>query len=104
MSTKRIIGATPRRGSLRCTIGRRSILVPGLGMITAFNDKRGAVTANLCYRAVLETIENAEAVDRFEFLPEADVFEFEHWPLERRKVEEQIAADRATGWCPGGSW
>ena len=27
-----------------------------------------AVTANLCYRAVLETIENAEAVDRFEFI------------------------------------
>jgi rhamnose utilization protein RhaD (predicted bifunctional aldolase and dehydrogenase)/NAD(P)-dependent dehydrogenase (short-subunit alcohol dehydrogenase family) len=76
------------------------ILVPGLGMITAFNDKRGAVTANLCYRAVLETIENAEAVDRFEFLPEADVFEFEHWPLERRKVEEQIAADRATRLVP----
>jgi len=72
------------------------ILIPGLGMITAFNDKRGAVTANLCYRAVLETIENAEAVDRFEFLSEADVFEFEHWPLERRKVEEQIAADRAS--------
>ena len=76
------------------------ILVPGLGMITAFNDKRGAVTANLCYRAVLETIENAEAVDRFEFLPEADVFEFEHWPLERRKLEEQIAADRATRLVP----
>ena len=70
------------------------ILVPGIGMITASNDKRGAVTANLCYRAVLETIENAEAVDRFEFLSESDVFEFEHWPLERRKVEQQIAADR----------
>ena len=69
-------------------------------MITAFSDKRGAVTANLCYRAVLETIENAEAVDRFEFMPEADVFEFEHWPLERRKVEEQIAADRATRLVP----
>ena len=76
------------------------ILVPGLGMITAFNDKRGAVTANLCYRAVLETIENAEAVDRFEFLPESDVFEFEHWPLERRKVEQQIATDRASRLLP----
>jgi NAD(P)-dependent dehydrogenase (short-subunit alcohol dehydrogenase family) len=76
------------------------ILVPGLGMITAFNDKRGAVTANLCYRAVLETIQNAEAVDRFEFLSESDVFEFEHWPLERRKVEEQIATDRATRLVP----
>ncbi len=65
-------------------------------MVTAFADKRGAVTANVCYRAVLESIENAEAIDRFEFIPEADVFEFEHWPLERRKIEEQIARDRAT--------
>jgi rhamnose utilization protein RhaD (predicted bifunctional aldolase and dehydrogenase)/NAD(P)-dependent dehydrogenase (short-subunit alcohol dehydrogenase family) len=71
------------------------VLVPGVGVITAFSDKRSAVTANLCYRAVLETIANAEAVDRFEFIPEADVFEFEHWPLERRKVEEQIAKERA---------
>ncbi|HEY3012576.1 MAG TPA: SDR family oxidoreductase [Gemmatimonadales bacterium] len=72
------------------------VLAPGLGMITAFTDKRNAVTANLCYRAVLETIVNAEAVDRFESIPERDVFEFEHWPLERRKIEEQIAKERAT--------
>src|SRR4051794_16622129 len=72
------------------------ILIPGLGMVTALADKRGAVTANVCYRAVLESIENAEAIDRFQFIPEADVFEFEHWPLERRKIEEQIARDRAS--------
>ncbi|HEY5940177.1 MAG TPA: SDR family oxidoreductase [Gemmatimonadales bacterium] len=71
------------------------VLAPGLGVITAFTDKRNAVTANVCYRAVLEVIANAEAVDRFEFIPEADVFEFEHWPLERRKVEEQVARERA---------
>ena len=71
------------------------ILAPGLGVITAFTDKRSAVTANLCYRATLEAIAGAEAVDRFEFLPERDVFEFEHWPLERRKVEETIARERA---------
>jgi rhamnose utilization protein RhaD (predicted bifunctional aldolase and dehydrogenase)/NAD(P)-dependent dehydrogenase (short-subunit alcohol dehydrogenase family) len=76
------------------------ILVPGLGMITAAGDKRGAVTANLCYRAVLETIANAESVGGFEFLPERDVFEFEHWPLERRKVDEQAAKDRATKLVP----
>ena len=76
------------------------ILVPELGVVTAFTDKRNAVTANLCYRAVLETIVNAEAVDRFEFIPEADVFEFEHWPLERRKIEEQVARDRATKLLP----
>jgi len=71
------------------------VLAPGLGLITAFTDKRSAVTANLCYRATLEAIAGAEAVDRFQFLAERDVFEFEHWPLERRKVEEQIAKERA---------
>jgi rhamnose utilization protein RhaD (predicted bifunctional aldolase and dehydrogenase)/NAD(P)-dependent dehydrogenase (short-subunit alcohol dehydrogenase family) len=76
------------------------VLVPGLGLITAFSDKRGAVTANLCYRATLEAIAGAEAVDRFQFLAEADVFEFEHWPLERRKVEEALARDRATKELP----
>jgi len=49
---------------------------------------------------VLETITNAEAIDRFEFIPEKDVFEFERWPLERRKIEEQIARDRATKLLP----
>jgi rhamnulose-1-phosphate aldolase/alcohol dehydrogenase len=72
------------------------ILVPGLGMIAASRDKRSAVTAGVCYRAVLETIANAEAVDAFQFLPESDVFAFEHWPLERRKLDEQIAKERAT--------
>lgn len=72
------------------------VLAPGLGMITAFRDKRGAVTANLCYRAVLETIANAEAIDAFQFLSEADIYEFEHWPLERRKVDEQDERERAS--------
>jgi rhamnose utilization protein RhaD (predicted bifunctional aldolase and dehydrogenase)/NAD(P)-dependent dehydrogenase (short-subunit alcohol dehydrogenase family) len=76
------------------------VLVPGLGLVTAFTDKRGAVTANLCYRATLESIRNAEAVHGFEFIPESDVFEFEHWPLERRKIEEQIAKERATKLLP----
>jgi rhamnulose-1-phosphate aldolase/alcohol dehydrogenase len=72
------------------------VLAPGLGMITASRDKRGAVIANLCYRAVLETIANAESVESFQFIPEADVFEFEHWPLERRKIDEQDARERAS--------
>jgi rhamnose utilization protein RhaD (predicted bifunctional aldolase and dehydrogenase)/NAD(P)-dependent dehydrogenase (short-subunit alcohol dehydrogenase family) len=76
------------------------VLAPGLGLITAFTDKRSAVTANLCYRATLEAITGAEAVDGFEFLPERDVFDFEHWPLERRKVEEQIARERASRELP----
>src|SRR3989449_973382 len=71
-------------------------LVTGLGRIPAFRDKRGAETANLCYRAVLETIANAEAIEAFQFIPEPEVFAFEHWPLERRKLEEQDARERAS--------
>ena len=58
------------------------------------------MTANLCYRATLEAIAGAEAVDRFQFIAEHDVFEFERWPLERRKVEETIARERATKELP----
>jgi len=76
------------------------ILVPGVGVITAFSDKRNAATANLCYRATLEAITNAEAIGGFQFIPEADVFEFEHWPLERRKIEETLAKERATKLLP----
>ena len=72
------------------------VLVPGLGMVTAFKDKKNAVTANACYRATLKAIENAEAVDAFQFIPEKDVFEFEHWPLERRKIDEEIERERKT--------
>ena len=76
------------------------VLVPGVGVVTAFTDKRSAVTANICYRATLEAITNAEAVDRFEFIPERDVYEFERWPLERRKIEEQVEKEKATKLLP----
>lgn len=72
------------------------VLAPGLGMITASRDKPGAVTANLCYRAVLEAMANADAIEAFQFIPEADVFAFEHWPLERRKIDELDARERAS--------
>ena len=72
------------------------LLVPGLGMITAFKDKKSARTANACYRAGMASIENAEAIDAFEFIAEDEVFEFEHWPLERRKIEESIKRERET--------
>ena len=76
------------------------VLAPGLGIITASRDKHGAVTANLCYRAVLATIANAEALAGFEFIPEAEVYAFEHWPLERRKIAEQDAREHTSRLVP----
>ncbi len=76
------------------------ILVPGLGMITAGKDKSAARTAGLCYRATLEAIENAEALGGFSSIPEADVHAFEHWPLERRKVEEGSEQEKRSRLVP----
>jgi len=44
----------------------------------------------------MTSIENAEALDAFEFIAEDEVFQFEHWPLERRKIEESIQRERDT--------
>lgn len=71
-------------------------LVPGLGIVTAFKDRKGAVTANLCYKASLEAMRLADERGGFEFISDAEVFEFEHWPLERRKIEEEIVRERET--------
>lgn len=77
------------------------VLIPGFGMVSASQDKRGAMVAAACYGATIDTIENAEALDRFCFLPEAEVFEFEHWPLERRKVDEALGAAALSRLLPG---
>jgi len=64
------------------------VVVPGVGMVTAGGDKRSAQVAALCYKATLRAMAGAEAVERFEFLPDADAHEVEYWPLERRKIGE----------------
>ena len=71
-------------------------IVPGLGIVTAFKDRKGAVTANLCYKASLSAMREADRLGGFEFIGDSDVFEFEHWPLERRKIEEEIVRERDT--------
>ncbi len=71
-------------------------LIPGLGIVTAFKDRKGAVTANLCYKASLAAMREADRLGGFEFISDTDVFEFEHWPLERRKIEEEIVRERET--------
>ncbi len=70
------------------------IVMPGVGIVCAGRDRRNALVAADCYRASLRAMAGAEAVDRFEFLSEADAFEMEHWPLERRKIEEGAKARR----------
>lgn len=72
----------------------KTIVLPGVGVISAGKDKRNAAIAAECYRATLRAMAGAEAVDRFQFVSEADAVEVEYWPLERRKVEEAARARR----------
>jgi rhamnose utilization protein RhaD (predicted bifunctional aldolase and dehydrogenase)/NAD(P)-dependent dehydrogenase (short-subunit alcohol dehydrogenase family) len=64
------------------------IAVPGVGAFFAGKDRRNALIAGDCYRATMDAMAGAEAVERFESLSEADACEMEYWPLERRKIEE----------------
>ena len=72
------------------------VLIPDLGMVTAFKDKGSARIANVCYQATAAAIENAELLGGYEGISEEQVFEFEHWPLERRKIELAIRKERDT--------
>lgn len=69
------------------------IAVPGVGIFYAGKDRRNAIVALDCYRATIEAIAGAEAVERFAFLSDADACEMEYWPLERRKIAEATRRD-----------
>jgi rhamnulose-1-phosphate aldolase/alcohol dehydrogenase len=67
----------------------KTVVIPGLGIISAGRDRRSATVAAGCYRATLDAMAGAEAVESFEFLSDADAVEMEYWPLERRKIAEK---------------
>jgi rhamnose utilization protein RhaD (predicted bifunctional aldolase and dehydrogenase)/NAD(P)-dependent dehydrogenase (short-subunit alcohol dehydrogenase family) len=69
------------------------IAVPGVGVYYAGKDRRNALVAGECYSATMEAMAGAEAVERFEFLSDADACEMEYWPLERRKIAEATRRD-----------
>jgi rhamnose utilization protein RhaD (predicted bifunctional aldolase and dehydrogenase)/NAD(P)-dependent dehydrogenase (short-subunit alcohol dehydrogenase family) len=72
----------------------KTIVIPGVGIVYAGKDRCSALVAADCYRASMQVMAGAEAVERFEFLSEADACEMEYWPLERRKIEESAKSGR----------
>ena len=65
----------------------RVVLVPGLGLFGVGNTaKDAAIAADLAENAV-RVITDAEAIGRFEPLPEADLFDVEYWSLEQAKLK-----------------
>ena len=64
----------------------RVVLVPGLGLFGVGASKKDAVIAADIAENTVATIADAEAVGRFDPLPEADLFDMEYWSLEQAKL------------------
>src|SRR6195952_1312123 len=64
----------------------RVVLVPGLGLFGLGRSKKDAKIAADLAEAAVATITDAEAVGRFDPLPEADLFDVEYWSLEQAKL------------------
>src|SRR4051794_1022752 len=64
----------------------RVVLVPGVGMFGLGRSKKDARIAADLAESAIATITDAEAVGRFEPLPEADLFDVEYWSLEQAKL------------------
>jgi len=64
----------------------RVVLVPGVGLFGLGRSKKDAKIAADLAEAAVVTITDAEAVGRFEPLPEADLFDVEYWSLEQAKL------------------
>ena len=64
----------------------RVVLVPGLGLFGLGRSRKDARVAADLAEAAIETIADAEAIGRFESLPEPDLFDMEYWSLEQAKL------------------
>jgi rhamnose utilization protein RhaD (predicted bifunctional aldolase and dehydrogenase)/NAD(P)-dependent dehydrogenase (short-subunit alcohol dehydrogenase family) len=64
----------------------RVVLVPGLGLFGLGRSRKDAAIAADLAEAAVSTITDAEAIGRFESIPEADMFDCEYWSLEQAKL------------------
>jgi rhamnose utilization protein RhaD (predicted bifunctional aldolase and dehydrogenase)/NAD(P)-dependent dehydrogenase (short-subunit alcohol dehydrogenase family) len=64
----------------------RVVLVPGLGLFGLGRSRKDAKIAADLAEAAVATITDAEAVGRFDPLPESDLFDVEYWSLEQAKL------------------
>jgi rhamnose utilization protein RhaD (predicted bifunctional aldolase and dehydrogenase)/NAD(P)-dependent dehydrogenase (short-subunit alcohol dehydrogenase family) len=77
-----------RVGGIKTTLDTvpRVVLVPGVGLFGLGRSRKDAKVAADLAEAAIATITDAEAVGRFDPLPEADLFDVEYWSLEQAKL------------------
>lgn len=67
----------------------RLILDPDIGMITLGRTAKDAAIVEDIYRHTMEIILRATALEEYQALPAADLFEVEYWDLEQAKLRKQ---------------
>lgn len=66
----------------------RVALVPGLGCVAAGADERTArINAEIAFRSHTVTASVLDAFGEVAWLDESDIFDFDYWPLELRKLQ-----------------
>ena len=68
----------------------RVVLVPGLGLFGLGRTLKDAKVAADIAENAIQTITDAEAIGRFESLPESELFEMEYWSLEQAKLGKGV--------------
>ena len=68
----------------------RVALVPGLGLFGLGRTKKDAAIAADIAEVAIDAITDAEALDQFESISEADMFDMEYWSLEQAKLGQVI--------------
>jgi rhamnose utilization protein RhaD (predicted bifunctional aldolase and dehydrogenase) len=69
----------------------RVVLVPGVGLFGVGNTRKDATIAADLAENAIGIITDAEAIGRFEPLPQGDVFDVEYWSLEQAKLQGTAA-------------
>lgn len=64
----------------------RVVLAPGLGIIGIGVDEAAAKIAADLYEHTIAVIRDAEAIGRYQALPDGDIFDMEYWSLEQAKL------------------
>jgi rhamnose utilization protein RhaD (predicted bifunctional aldolase and dehydrogenase)/NAD(P)-dependent dehydrogenase (short-subunit alcohol dehydrogenase family) len=75
----------------------RIVLDPSMGMVTVGRTVKEARIAEDLYRHTIAIIEQAEALDSYQALPEEDIFDVEYWDLEQAKLRTGGSAQPLTG-------
>ncbi len=68
----------------------RVILVPGIGLFGLGRSAKDATVAGDLAENTVRVITEAEAIGRYEPLPESDLFALEYWSLEQAKLKSQV--------------